>query len=282
MRSGFTFCILFLGSILLIGLLGRRDAVGAAAPKHNPLVRLLAPAGEERLAAQLDSLDTPAALEKLIAGLQSQHMAVPQYLLLVRDEYRPMARETATFAVGCYWEGERDLGKLPGIVATRTGTIGSDEVVEAEYDPAKVDFKSLVSRMGRKSCFRKVYARTDGQQQAATAVTGAVERSAAMVQPAEQQQFDLSQHPDYYYLPLTALQATKLNSALASDGDAQRFLSPRQRTMHDRLAKVLDRHKSAADHLSDLRPDRSRKGLADYLRQIEARIGVIERYYPYP
>src|SRR5205807_6301707 len=131
-----------------------------------------------------------------------------------------------------------------------------------------------------KACFRKVYAHSDRQQQIAAGLTDAVEKPAEGLRPAEQQQFYLSQHPDYYYLPLTAAQATKVNATLASADEPERFLSHRQKRMQQRIAKLLSRHRSAADRLADLRPDRSPTGLPVYVQEIETRLGVLERYYP--
>mgnify|MGYP001601136276 CR=1 FL=1 len=69
--------------------------------------------------------------------------------------------EKATFAAGCFWGIEYKFGKVPGVTATAVGYEGGQvqqptykqvctdrtghaEVVQLEFDPAKVTFEKLV------------------------------------------------------------------------------------------------------------------------------------------
>ncbi len=73
----------------------------------------------------------------------------------------PVATEKATFGAGCFWQVEQRFRELDGVVDTAvgyeggavenptyeqvcSGTTGHVEVVEAEYDPAKLDYAKLV------------------------------------------------------------------------------------------------------------------------------------------
>src|SRR5688572_28900333 len=81
---------------------------------------------------------------------------VPAWLALVAGEYAPSDRRTAAFSVTCYWKGEKELGRLDGVVATRTGTVGGEEVVEVEFDPTSLAFDELAGTARAMACFRKV------------------------------------------------------------------------------------------------------------------------------
>lgn len=116
--------------------------------------------------------------------------------------------------------GERQLGGLDGVLATRIGSLGGREVVEAK---------------------------------------------GARVDTGTQQQYDLAQDPAYHYLPLTTLQATKVNAALGSGESPDGFLSPSQRALHDRLAKDV----SLLARLKRLAPDRSPDGISAYAADLE-------------
>ena len=103
--------------------------------------------------------------------------------------------ETAIFAGGCFWCVESDFDKVPGVVSTTSGYSGGTlenptypnheghrEVVRIEYDPARVDYETLVDVFfhtvdptdpGGQFCDRghayttAVYVNGDGQKAAA-------------------------------------------------------------------------------------------------------------------
>lgn len=200
-----------LTAIALLALVGATVAGKIAFfPPANPLLRVLAPDGITLSRAQLANANTGAGLAEMVRLLEAAHRPVPHYLQLVCDEYSGRPTETARFAVGCYWEGERELGKLHGVVASRTGTIGKDEVVELKFDPKVVDATALAERAKHMSCFR-----------------GVPSAQAAIAEDPEQQH-TLANHPEFSDIPMTPLQRTKVNAALWDHQDLTQFLSPRQ------------------------------------------------------
>ena len=71
------------------------------------------------------------------------------------------AKEVATFGAGCFWGVEADFRQVPGVLATSVGyaggktenpsyrdvcshTTGHAEVVQVEYDPARVSYEQLL------------------------------------------------------------------------------------------------------------------------------------------
>jgi peptide-methionine (S)-S-oxide reductase len=119
------------------------------------------------------------------------------------------ATAKATFAGGCFWCMEPPYDKLPGVISTisgymggktksptyeqvSTGTTGHAEVVQVEYDPAKVTYNQLLDVFWRnidptqrdgQFCDRgsqyrtAIFYHTPEQQKLATASKAALEKS---------------------------------------------------------------------------------------------------------
>ena len=120
----------------------------------------------------------------------------------------PAATETATFGMGCFWEPDARFGAMPGVVRTRVGYAGGSEpdpsyyslgdhteVVQIEYDPAKVEYEELLdvfwanhtpfSAPHKRQYRGVVLAHGEGQREAATASKAALaDRTGKTVQTA--------------------------------------------------------------------------------------------------
>jgi len=239
-----------------VTLVGGTVATRAFARPRNAVLVLFAPAGVELSDAEWADANTAAGLDRLVGELSAEHRAVPGYLAALRDEYAGKPTESASFAVGCYWEGERDLGKLDGVVASRTGMLGSDEVVQVRFDPRVIDEAKLVATVKAMSCYR------------------GLRPGDAKLALDPQQQHDLSMHPEYFFLPLTAMQATKVNAALGAGDNPDVLLSPMQIRLKTRLAAAIAKTGGTPDWVGELQPDRSQNGLPDYLRSLEASLAI--------
>jgi hypothetical protein len=225
---------------------------------HVPMIRILDADGHELVPSPPDELSPASVISRLVVALHASHRDVPAYLQLVDDEYNPADLRKATFAVGCYWDGEQELGKLAGVVSTRTGTLDKDEVVEVTFDAGRIGPDALLREARTLSCFDSV--KTPGTME---------------LQPADDQQHALAGYPEYCYLPLTLLQATRINAALADHSDPVVFLSASQSAMHDQLREIVTR--LGGDALGDLQIDRSPEGLRRYaqsVRRLIAQIGA--------
>ncbi len=81
---------------------------------------------------------------------------------IVEERRWKMTTEKATFGAGCFWGVEAEFRKVRGVVATTVGyeggtlehptyrdvcshTTGHAEVVQVEYDPARVTYDQLLS-----------------------------------------------------------------------------------------------------------------------------------------
>jgi hypothetical protein len=199
------------GFVILLGI--GMGAKMAYFPAANPLLSILEPEGITLTRMQLANPNTGAGLAEMVRGVEAAGRPVPVYLRMVADEYSGRPTKTARYSVGCYWEGERELGKMSGVVASRTGNIGRDEVVEVRFDPKVIDAGTLMGKVRGLQCYR-----------------GVPSTQAALVEDPEQQHL-LANHPEFAGVLLTPLQRTKVNAALGDREDFGRYLSPAQLRM---------------------------------------------------
>jgi hypothetical protein len=242
---------------------------------NNPVVRFVDAEGNDLLPRKDGIYSLKGLLPRMLAALEAAGRPVPAYLRLAAFEHAPSARETAVFAMYCYWEGEMRLGAIEGVLATRIGMMEKKvEVVEVEFDPGVVPFETLLSTARTLECAGRVYARTDRQLEAARAVVGdQAVRSDEPVDDRTRQQKHLSGRRSVDFLPLTRLQATKANAALARKEDPGPLLSPRQAALRRGIVEALG---GDPLFLEGLRPDRTPAGVGAYERELRRRLKTRE------
>jgi hypothetical protein len=237
---------------------------------NNPVVRFFAPDGDELL-PRLDGVWTSEGIaERMVRALDRADREVPAWLALAVAELDRKPLERAVFGMHCFWEGEARLGGLPGVRSTRAGFLGG-EVVEVLFDSERIDYAALVRAADARGVASRVLATDEAQLQVAREVVGArasASRREVSSAPASDRKHRLAASP-LRYLPLTPLQATRVNAALGSASEVERILSPRQRALAQRVQAALARDPRALDGLE--RPD-DLAALPSYERALLARL----------
>lgn len=199
---------------------------------NNPVVRIidyretpLAP----RLAGDYTIAGTTATM---IEALEQSHIPVPEYLRILHDENSPfLYPEKAVFSTFCFWSGEIELGKIEGVVGTRAGFMHGHEAVELQFNSEVISYGELLRKAKRTGVVRNAYVLSEDQKKRALQqLEDARVAWATTFHPDRQIKYYLSQTP-YRYLPLTSMQAIRVNQALAERKNPDVFLSPGQLTM---------------------------------------------------
>ena len=211
----------------------------------NPVFRILDADGRDVIARRDGIWSEDAVAARLAEALRAARRPVPGWLSDLAGELGG-PRASVTIATACFWDGEAALGGVPGVRGTRAVYAHGHEAVEATYDPARVAPEALV----RGAAGTRVSA--DG----------------ATLAPESDQLRHLHFSP-LRWLPLTPLQATRVNAALAAHASPDSLLSPRQARLRDAIATALARDPHALDGLE--RP-LERDGLADYQKRLAARL----------
>jgi hypothetical protein len=177
------------------------------------------------------------------------------------------APKTATFSMYCYWTGEATVGKVPGVVATRIGEFGGNEVVEVTYDPARTDVTRLADVLKQQGSFYAYIA--PGPEAAKRSGLAASEVKVRSGRPdyVEAKHSLRVVHPELYYLDLTEAQAIALNTWSHFGGPMPAVLTPEQAQMAARLKARLAAGRTPGE------PSRSGPEREEYRKTLVAWLG---------
>ena len=210
---------------------------------NNPVVRIM-DAERRMLAPRVNGDYTEAGITAaMVAALTASGAEIPAYLKLLAAEAdaKRAGTERATFAMHCFWEGEARLGVIDGVVETQVGFLDGMEVVEVRFDPRVISFADLLNQARKIECAHTVFCRSDAQQQVAAKAMGdaAVRSDAPMQASAKDAKYYLSLS-SLRAVPMTPLQAARVNAALSNREDPALWLSPSQVQMAASLAGRKD------------------------------------------
>lgn len=214
---------------------------------NNPVVRIV-DADLAPLTPRLAGDYSIGGLAKtMVEAIALREGKVPPYLRLLHQEAqgRQADLSLAVFGMPCFWTGEAALGAIEGVIDTAPGFMGAGEVVVVWYDPRRIDYARLLRSARETRVVEQVYYANPDQAEAALALFPS-ERVLATTE------FRADSQPQYYLhqtlygrLPLTAMQAIKINAALAEDRvedqvDPSIYLSPRQQQLVKLMAQFDD------------------------------------------
>lgn len=197
---------------------------------NNPVVRILSPTGEALAPRVADNFAIPGLTGAMLTALKTANRPIPEYLQLLHEESDARVRgiERATFSMHCFWDGEAKLGGIRGVISTAPGTFQKLEVVEIEFDAQAIDFGKLLRTAKSLNCADRAFTRSDEHQIIASRiVSAAAQRSNQFSIPDKEPKYRIRSTP-YRHIPMSPLQATRVNNAVFEKRDPARFLSPRQ------------------------------------------------------
>lgn len=181
---------------------------------NNPVVRIV-DADLNALVPRLDGNYSPAGvLNHMISSLTRNKKTIPQYLRLALEDAAVQQPGLVSLAMSCFWEGEKRLGILEGVLSTEPGFVQGREVVRVRYDPDRISESRLVAEAKKQDCADAVF-------------THEKNAGNSGFRPDRQPQYYLL-HTPFKFVPMLPLQASRVNSALGLGKDPLLYLSPRQ------------------------------------------------------
>lgn len=197
---------------------------------NNPVVRIVNSSKKDVVNRIGGNYSQLGIVQAMVEALQADGRAVPAYLNLLEKELlaEHSGLETANLSMYCFWTGEKQIGKIDGVVETQPGFMGGREVVQVQFDPEVVSYEQLVEKAIDSDVASHVYVEDNQQQQQATKLIGKTNISKAS-------SFRIDREPKYYlsktiyqYIPMTDLQAVKVNSLIGQNQLPDALLSPIQ------------------------------------------------------
>jgi len=194
---------------------------------NNPVARIIDPNSESDLVKRLNGqYDMESLVSFVSKGIIESGSLIPEYFDLLYQEVAVKDVRETHLSMYCFWSGEKALGTLDGVVSTKAGYMNGTEVVKVEYDAKQVSEENLISFAAGKQCADAIYTNDKREEKAARKYQ--VKTSPEGTFRPDGQPKYYTYNTEYRYLPMTSLQALKVNSAISKRESPDQFLSPRQ------------------------------------------------------
>ena len=197
---------------------------------NNPVIRVVG-SDQQDILPRLNANYTPYGLVAyIIEALEKIKRPVPEYLSLVAQELKAdeATRSKTTLSMFCFWTGEKELGKLEGVVHTEAGFMNGREVVNVFYNPEIIGLDKIIEEGQSTQCADEVYVKDARDENVAQKMVGKSRVKAS-------KSFKMDREPKYYlsrtlykYLPMSPIQAVKANALVGQQKDPQYIFSTRQ------------------------------------------------------
>jgi hypothetical protein len=177
---------------------------------NNPVIRIVDNHGKD-IIHRIAGLYTKEALVlNMTIALTVSNRSVPVYLKLLDEEFvrNKSNIKTEYFSMYCFWSGEAFFGNQKGILSTEPGFMNGKEVVKVQFDNSKTKLPILVEKAKSENI--------------------SYEQKSSKFRKDKDPQYYIK-NSKYKHIPLTRLQKTKINAALKSDGNPDKYLSPTQK-----------------------------------------------------
>jgi len=198
----------------------------------NPVIRIMSPDRADLVPRLGDQWTVGAVAKAMNEALTHGQTQPPGYLSILLEEEESAGRrlETVLFEVKDSAVAEAKIGSLSAVVRTRIGTREGVDVLEATFDPARQDYLSILRSVWRMNVATAVVnSLGDRVEHTRRAFgPGGTKRGSTQFTPTEGAGLARLRESPYRAVPMTPVQALRINSALHAGRDADLILSPRQ------------------------------------------------------
>ncbi len=197
---------------------------------NNPVFRFIDETGKDILPRHSGQYSAASVVKAINTALTKTNRLIPGYLSLLETELNAHTDELY-LEMYCFWAGEKNIGSQPGVVYTEPGYSNGKEVVKVVFDQNLTSADKIVSS-----------ARKSGNADAIHEKLGHKTKAGTDIKSLPLKNYSIDKDLHYYLknsvyanLPLTPMQATKINSAIGSGTNPSIYLSPLQLKMLEEI-----------------------------------------------
>lgn len=201
---------------------------------NNPVIRVVNDNLKPITGRLFGNYSAYGLVEKIIASLISLDIKIPEYLGLLEEQTKAeyFGIEEITLGMYCFWSGEKTYGKLKGVIATNAGYMNGSEVVQIQFNPNIIPLQELLHIGKINKTADKLFSQNKNDKQYDIPIY-----KPGIFKLDPETKYYLQQTP-YKYIPMTPLQATRINSLLSEGKSCELYLSPRQRHRYAQILKL--------------------------------------------
>ena len=197
---------------------------------NNPVFRFIDETGKDIQPRHSGQYSAASVVKAINTALTKTNRLIPGYLSLLETELNAYTDELY-LEMYCFWSGEKNIGSQPGVVYTEPGYSNGKEVVKVVFDQNLTSADKIVSS-----------ARKSGNADAIHEKLGHKTKAGTDIKSLPLKNYSIDKDLHYYLknsvyanLPLTPMQATKINSAIGSGTNPSTYLSPLQLKMLEEI-----------------------------------------------
>lgn len=210
---------------------------------NNPVFRIIDEKGKDIQPRHSGQYTAASVVKAINTALIKTNRLIPGYLSLLEAELNAETDELY-LEMYCFWSGEKNIGSQPGVVYTEAGYSNGKEVVRVVFDQNQTSADQVVAS-----------ARKTGNADAIHVKAGHKIKAETEIKSLPLKNYAIDKDLHYYLknsvyanLPLTPMQATRINSALGTGSEVKALLSPKQLAMLQDIEKgrLPKKHRYAA------------------------------------
>ena len=191
---------------------------------NNPVVRITSAQGKDiipRVSAKYDLLSVTSAT---LTAITASGQIIPKYLSLLETELQGSRYDQEAFlSMYCFWTGEKEIAKIPGVVKTEAGFMDGREVVKVNFNGSVTSLKNVIKEADKNACAQKVYVSDKSN------IKNSKVHSAKSFTKDKESKYYLYKSK-YSSIPMMDHQAMLVNSWIGQNRNPEELLSPRQLT----------------------------------------------------